>query len=95
MITQQEDVQRAEQLLSNAKEVLESAKMRVAELEDDLTALKSGLDLPTEPGWYLNKRDEICRLSEYGEWDDGWGNGGYGYGHHEYATPIRRLIVGA
>ncbi len=89
----QKRIEQVENDLFNAKDALEVAKNRVAELEHDLATLTGGLDLPTEPGWYLNKHDQICRLTDDGEWDDGWGNGGYGYGHQEYATPLRKLEV--
>lgn len=44
-------------------------------LQEKITKKKTkALNLPTTPGWYLGEDKQIYRLTEYGDWDDGWGN---------------------
>jgi hypothetical protein len=92
-MTNREDIDEVEQALENAYEERFNILEKINSLEKVRGRLRDGAGLPTEPGLYLNARDEVCRLTPEGIWDDGWGNGGWGYGNLEYYTPLRRLVV--
>ncbi|WP_126893532.1 hypothetical protein [Microbacterium sp. HSID17254] len=72
---------------------LEEMRGELKELEAERDRLCDGVDLPTEPGWYLTADETPARLSEDGTWDDGWGNSGPDYGPAWHPQPLKRLIV--
>lgn len=71
---------------------------KIAELHGELKELNfekerlcAGVELPTEPGWYVTADDTPARLGDDGVWDDGWGNSGPDYGPAWHPLPLTRL----
>lgn len=70
---------------------IEELHGELKELDAEKERLCAGVDLPTEPGWYVTAGDTPARLSENGIWDDGWGNSGPDYGPAWHPLPLTRL----
>jgi hypothetical protein len=92
-MTDRSELDELENKLADALEAQQRNQYEIDQLTNALKRVRTEVDLPTEPGWYLNSKDQICRLSPEGYWDDGWGQGGWAYGNAEYDLPLRKLVV--
>lgn len=70
-----EELEHDRALLQAQLREMNDRREQLEQLEEKIAKKKTKkLLLPSKPGWYESEDGQIYRLTEDGDWDDGWGN---------------------